>query len=180
MALFPKQPKFRPTTSNGIIAKMEKVLDTHSDFLENIKEGTGIIISKNAQGGITINANPNMQGRGGGTWSGAVWYLGDMKYDFYNVDYAPDTNPDGTLGGDLHGDSLTDTLSGIYLKIKLVDGSYDWADTISADTDEYNYYPVGVRSGSGTGGDPYTYTLSNRVCGDIRIDLIPHICGDGV
>lgn len=48
--------KFRPESSKGIVAEMEKVLDSHSYFLENIKAGAGVVITKNAEGGITIDS----------------------------------------------------------------------------------------------------------------------------
>ena len=71
------------------------------------------------------------------------------------------------------GAALTDGIAvdGVFLKVKLIDGSTAWADEIGKDVDEWNYYPVGVRSGE---EGSYVYSLSTgRVVGDIRIDLVP-------
>ena len=54
--IFNKCHRFNPKTSKGLIAKIEKTLDTHSSFLENIKEGRGLVLVKNASGGITIES----------------------------------------------------------------------------------------------------------------------------
>jgi len=70
-------PKFRPETSQGIVAQMEKVIDTHSYFLENIKAGAGVVITKNADGGITIESN----GGSGGTVA-----EGDYAFKVYAVE----------------------------------------------------------------------------------------------
>lgn len=100
-------------------------------------------------------------GSGSGAWSGFVWWLGSIKWDFSRVAAAPD------------GEALADGIAveGVYLKVKLIDGSTAWADSIGDDVDEYNYYPVGVRSGE---DGSYVYSLSTgRVVGDIRIDFVP-------
>jgi len=90
----------------------------------------------------------------GGVWSGWLWYLG---------------TPTQVL------DTATASPTGIYLKVKLSDGTTSYVDEITSpsDTDEYNYYVVATRTEES--GDPpdYTYTLNNRTCGDIHIDVVP-------
>ena len=111
-------------------------------------------------------------GGGAASWSGFVWYLGDLKWDFSKVDADPTKeDAEGGLGA---------ALEGIYLVIKLETGDFQWADDMTGiegvSTDTHSFYPVCVRSGSGTEEDPYTYALSsNRVVGDIRIEAVPYL-----
>jgi len=111
-------------------------------------------------------------GGGAGAWSGFVWYLGDLKWDFSKVDADPDGEAlEGGLGA---------ALKGIYLVIELETGDFQWADSVSGiegvSASTHSLFPVCVRSGSGTEEDPYTYALSsNRVVGDIRIEAVPYL-----
>ncbi len=104
-------------------------------------------------------------GGGGGAWSGFVWYLGDLKWDFSKVDADPDGEAlEGGLGA---------ALKGIYLVIELETGDFQWADSVSeiegVSASTHSLFPVCVRSGSG-------YALSsNRVVGDIRIEAVPYL-----
>ena len=111
-------------------------------------------------------------GAASGAWSGFVWYLGDLKWDFSKVDADPDGEAlEGGLGA---------ALEGIYLVIELETGDFQWADSVSGiegvSASTHSLFPVCVRSGSGTEEDPYTYALSsNRVVGDIRIEAVPYL-----
>ncbi len=111
-------------------------------------------------------------GGGAASWSGFVWYLGDLKWDFSKVDADPDGEAlEGGLGA---------ALKGIYLVIELETGDFQWADSVSeiegVSASTHSLFPVCVRSGSGTEEDPYTYALSsNRVVGDIRIEAVPYL-----
>ena len=111
-------------------------------------------------------------GAASGAWSGFVWYLGDLKWDFSKVDADPDGEAlEGGLGA---------ALKGIYLVIELETGDFQWADSVSGiegvSASTHSLFPVCVRSGSGTEEDPYTYALSsNRVVGDIRIEAVPYL-----
>ena len=143
----------------AMLSRMKSTLDRHSDYLESIVGEDGIEIRRNAMGGITIGAD--FETTGSGAWSGFVWWLGAIKWDFSRISAAPD------------GETLADGIAveGVYLKVKLIDGSTAWADAIGTDVDEYNYYPVGVRSGE---EGSYVYSLTTgRVVGDIRIDFVP-------
>lgn len=111
-------------------------------------------------------------GAASGAWSGFVWYLGDLKWDFSKVDADPDGEAlEGGLGA---------ALEGIYLVIELETGDFQWADSVSGiegvSASTHSFFPVCARSGSGTEEDPYTYALSsNRVVGDIRIEAVPYL-----
>ncbi len=111
-------------------------------------------------------------GAASGAWSGFVWYLGDLKWDFSKVDADPDGEAlEGVLGA---------ALEGIYLVIELETGDFQWADSVSGiegvSASTHSLFPVCARSGSGTEEDPYTYALSsNRVVGDIRIEAVPYL-----
>jgi hypothetical protein len=111
-------------------------------------------------------------GSGEGAWSGFVWYLGELKWDFSKVDADPDGEAlEGGLGA---------ALEGIYLVIELETGDFQWADSVSGiegvSASTHSFFPVCARSGSGTEEDPYTYALSsNRVVGDIRIEAVPYL-----
>ncbi len=113
-----------------------------------------------------------LPGGGAASWSGFVWYLGDLKWDFSKVDADPDGEAlEGGLGA---------ALKGIYLVIELETGDFQWADSVSeiegVSASTHSLFPVCVRSGSGTEEDPYTYALSsNRVVGDIRIEAVPYL-----
>jgi hypothetical protein len=103
-------------------------------------------------------------------WNGRVRYLGGPKWDF--------TREDAAVGGDLLDGGLAEALEGIYLKIKLADGSYEWSDEVAdpIDYDLWNYYQVADRSGAGTEEDPYTYTpASGHFNGEIRIEYAPWV-----
>lgn len=112
------------------------------------------------------------RGAASGAWSGFVWYLGELKWDFSKVDADPDGEAlEGGLGA---------ALEGIYLVIELETGDFQWADSVSGiegvSASTHSLFPVCARSGSGTEEDPYTYTLSsNRVVGDIRIEAVPYL-----
>ena len=151
----------------GLLSRIKKVLDQHSDFLEAIEGEDGIDIRRNFRGGITISGGG--EGFGSGSWSGFVWFLGALMWDFSKEGALPD------------GDDVGLSAEGVYLKIKLADGSTSWVDEIDTDTDTHDYFPVGLRSGAGTEEDPYSYSLSSgRVVGDIRIDLVPHMSGEAL
>ena len=115
---------------------------------------------------------PEGGGAASGAWSGFVWYLGDLKWDFSKVDADPDGEAlEGGLGA---------ALEGIYLVIELETGDFQWADSVSGiegvSASTHSLFPVCARSGSGTEEDPYTYALSsNRVVGDIRIEAVPYL-----
>lgn len=115
---------------------------------------------------------PEGGGAASGAWSGFVWYLGDLKWDFSKVDADPDGEAlEGGLGA---------ALKGIYLVIELETGDFQWADSVSGiegvSASTHSLFPVCARSGSGTEEDPYTYALSsNRVVGDIRIEAVPYL-----
>ena len=106
------------------------------------------------------------EGQSGGRWSGIVWWMGAIKYDFSKGGASPSGDP--AAGG------LSGEIGGIFLIIDLRDGSYSWSDSApdSEETAAYkNYYPVG----SSDGGTPPEYSLSvGRVVGDIRIDYVPY------
>ena len=106
----------------------------------------------------------------GGQWSGIVWYLGSIKYDFGRFGYDP--------GGISSIDGIY--LGGEYLRIKLEDGTYEWFDEADVpggiaaitDADEYNYYRVADIVGQDE-SNQNIYELSSRTCGDIRVDFAP-------
>lgn len=169
MSVLRKFPRLMADTfaaPKALLSRMKHVVDRHSAFLENIEGEDGIEIRRNAMGGITIGGG----GEGGaesGTWSGIVWWIGLLKWDFSKISANP-------AGEDLAG-GLQSALEGVYLKVKLSDGSTEWDDEIGDDTDEWNYYPVAVAAEvPETDPQEYTYSLSTgRVVGDIRIDMVP-------
>jgi hypothetical protein len=123
-----------------------------------------------AEGGVLRIRRPDPMGRncgipvgggaGSGQWSGLVIFEGDTLWDFSRVDAAPT--------GELLEGGLAEGLGGIYLKIAMADGATTWVDERDFDTDEYNYYPVGVQVGEGE--DAYYILSTGHVVGDIRID----------
>jgi|GEM_PF-6754107 len=153
----------------GRLSRLEAIVDAHSTTLENVDGDGGITVRKNYKGGLTIEGTG---GAASGAWSGFVWYLGDLKWDFSKVDADPDGEAlEGGLGA---------ALEGIYLVIELETGDFQWADSVSGiegvSASTHSLFPVCVRSGSGTEEDPYTYALSsNRVVGDIRIEAVPYL-----
>lgn len=159
------------SATGGILSRMKQVLDRHSDFLEHVEGEDGIEIRRNALGGISIGGG-SAGGTGSGTWSGIVWWLGSLKWDFSKVGADP--------GGDEAEGGLSESIAGVYLKVKLSDGSTDWADEIGTDSYIWNYYPVGRRFAvAGTDPVEYSYDLApGRVVGDIRIDYTPHLAGE--
>ena len=176
MAVLRRFPRFFASAfaaPKAMLSRLKWTVDRHSDFLEAFEAENGIRIRRNYRGGITIIGG----NAASGAWSGFVWYLGELKWDFSKVDADPsEEDAEGGLSG---------ALGGIYLIISLSDGSTQWADAttgiedVSADT--HNFYPVCIRSGAGTEQDPYTYALSsNRVVGDIRVEFAPHICGEAL
>lgn len=102
--------------------------------------------------------------QGAGQWSGIVWFLGIVMWDFNRVDADPE--------GDLLSGGLA--VDGTYLVVSLLDGSTRWALNPPADLSAAafeNYYPVGVEDST----KPSGYGLSvGRVVGDIRIDFKPY------
>lgn len=111
---------------------------------------------------------PEGGGGGHGEWSGFVWFLGVLKYDFSKVDSDP--SEETQEGG------LAAAIGGIYLVIDLLTGETTWANTAPSNSTPsaaayHNYYPVGVEDESA----PLGYRLSvGRVVGDIRIDYVPY------
>lgn len=114
-------------------------------------------------GDIRVGAS----GGGGsmGTWSGMVWVLGQLKYDFSRVDADPE-------GEELDPPGIA--VGGVYLVIDLLTQDYSWTSTLPLGPDGYahkNYYPVGVELPLPSVG----FSLSSdRVVGDIRIDMVPY------
>ena len=100
-----------------------------------------------------------------GTWSGMVWILGQLKYDFSRVDADPE-------GEELDPPGIA--VGGVYLVIDLLTQDYSWTSTLPLGPDGYahkNYYPVGVELSLPSVGFS---SSSNRVVGDIRIDMVPY------
>ena len=142
-------------------------------FLNGINVVGNGHIEENTRGSVTITVGRGEAGGGGGgAWSGFVWYLGELKWDFSKVDADP--------GGEALEGGLGAALEGIYLVIELETGDFQWADSVSGiegvSASTHSLFPVCARSGSGTEEDPYTYALSsNRVVGDIRIEAVPYL-----
>jgi hypothetical protein len=136
---------------------MRRLLDSHSLVLENVNGERGIGVRRTAHGEVYIYQTGVAAGA---RWSGLVWYLGVLKWDFSRVG--------AVLNGPLN-DPPGITVNGMFLKIKLADGSYEWTDVFAtpADTDEYSYY--WVASGDSENG----YCLNSHTCGDIRIEMVP-------
>jgi len=118
--------------------------------------------------GTTFRAATAPMPRGGGsmgTWSGMVWILGQLKYDFSRVDADPE-------GEELDPPGIA--VGGVYLVIDLLTQDYSWTSTLPLGPDGYahkNYYPVGVELSLPSVGFS---SSSNRVVGDIRIDMVPY------
>lgn len=105
------------------------------------------------------------EGQSGGRWSGMVWILGQLKYDFSRVDADPE-------GEELDPPGIA--VGGVYLVIDLLTQDYSWTSTLPLGPDGYahkNYYPVGVELSLPSVGFS---SSSNRVVGDIRIDMVPY------
>lgn len=159
-----KMEKFMPE-GKGRISRIEEMLDVHSRFLEGIEAEDRATVRHTAKGSIMIGA----MGRGGGgsmgTWSGMVWILGQLKYDFSRVDADPE-------GEELDPPGIA--VGGVYLVIDLLTQDYSWTSTLPLGPDGYahkNYYPVGVELSLPSVGFS---SSSNRVVGDIRIDMVPY------
>jgi hypothetical protein len=83
---------------------------------------------------------------GGGTWTGVWWFAGVKKSPIYITD--------------------ADNIEGCYVKIHLGSGELTWADTVSGDTDTYEYFDVADKD---TSVFPAVYTLNNHTQGDIHV-----------
>ena len=172
MATWIKKPlQINKTPTKGLLGRLFDTLKLHHDRINSTKAGKGIYFNLLADGGIEICSSVRGGAGGGGNWSGIVWYLGKLLWDYKGVDYS-------RIEALIEGDWVEECGVKSYLKLKMSDGSVTFTDAYDEDDiDQYNYYAVAERSRTGTELDPYTYTLSNRTCGDIRLDMIPHTCG---
>lgn len=161
-----KIPRFNPKDGKGILRRMQKAIDLHSQFNENINAEEGISVDKNANGSLTWRLTRPQTTSGGGCWSGCVWYLGRLVWDF--------SRENGVPGGALLEDGLVSAITGIYLKVELDSGDAVFTSTIVVPTDheDYSYFRI-ANYIEPEEGDPY-YALATNTCGDIRIDSVPY------
>lgn len=145
------------------MGKIRSLVDAHSQALEGLKaeppkEGSTGDQYLNSMGSWTFPTGGG-GGGGGGTWSGVVWYLGELKWDYSRTDADPAGEP---LAGGI-------SIGGIYLRIKLENGDATFSDAVNAGlAPTHNYYCVGYKRPDETYG-----LATNRTVGDIRIDMVP-------
>jgi len=165
---------------------MKTVIDEHSDALENIEGEDGIGVRDNYKGGVTIYLEGDSVVGGGSpaTWSGIVWHLGNILYDFNKTDNAPMGSPsEYGLVGVSDEYVYFGSVLGEYLKIKLNDGSMAWVDGADISTsvgqiddkDEYEYFRVATIAGQDSASHNIYVLAENRTVGDIRISFAPYV-----
>ena len=121
-------------------------------------------------------------GESSATWSGIVWYIGELKWDFSKAsnDPAGAASEFGMYGVETVVEEegpkryYRGTVTGAYLKVKLVNGSCAFSDSIDDDVDEYSYYPVAQVLGQDDDEANIYGPVSGRTIGDIRIEMVPY------
>lgn len=120
----------------------------------------------------------------GSVWSGIVWHLGNILYDFNKTDNSPlGSASEYGLVGVSEDFVYSGSVLGEYLKIKLNDGSMAWvdgADIVTSiadidDKDEYEYFRVATIAGKDSASHNIYVLAENRTVGDIRIPYAPYI-----
>lgn len=152
---------------NGLLSRIREQLDRHAQFLENVRGENGIEVKPNCAGGVTVRWSGGGVAEGSASrWSGIVWFLGIVLYDFNRAGASPE--------GALIEGGVADAIGGVYLKFNLLTQEVTWSPTPPSsysDAAYINYYPVGVEDTNYTTG--YAPSVG-RVVGDIRIDYVPY------
>ena len=143
---------------NSRIARLEQTVDRHSTIFQYLEGENGIRIRENAKESLTFSGS----GAGGGCkWSGIVWYLGELKWDFSKINCDPaEAASDGGISA---------ALTGKYLHVEIATGNISMGDLPTSSPNEVSSYYVANKLEDGT------YVLaSGRTVGDIRIELAPY------
>lgn len=154
----------------GALGELSKAIAEIQKSLEGIRELPGVHIQYE-NNSIAIGAYDQYDvGGTSPTWSGIVWFLGQVLHDFSGGAY-------GLIGYETpeEGDPIyRGSVEGEYLKIKLNDGSASWVDgpldeSELPETNIYEYFRVANKTATG-------YVLAeNRTVGDIRISFAPYV-----
>lgn len=151
--------------SEYLMGRIRGLVDKHSNFLEHVTAGDGLIAFENALGGITFE----IDGSSRPTFSGIIWHNGVLKWDLNRVDCLPEEelSPVGLFELDAQG-NYVGYIAAEYLKVNLETGEFEQADGSDGDESAFEYFKVADFVGIDASQNPI-YGPSARTAGDIHV-----------